>query len=64
MRLERFGEIRNDKYRGYVNDIHTSGAHLLSLINDLLDLSKVEAGKLELNFTSVDLGEVADHASG
>lgn len=62
MRLERFGEIRNDKYRGYVNDIHTSGAHLLSLINDLLDLSKVEAGKLELNFTAVDLGEVVDHA--
>jgi PAS domain S-box-containing protein len=62
MRLERFGEIRNDKYRGYVNDIHTSGAHLLSLINDLLDLSKVEAGKLELNFTAVDLAEVVDHA--
>jgi len=62
MRLERFGEIRNDKYRGYVNDIHTSGAHLLSLINDLLDLSKVEAGKLELNFTAVDIGEVVDHA--
>ncbi len=62
MRLERFGEIGNDKYRGYVNDIHASGGHLLSLINDLLDLSKVEAGKLELNFTSVNLGEVADHA--
>jgi PAS domain S-box-containing protein len=61
MRLERFGEIRNDKYRGYVNDIHMSGSHLLSLIDDLLDLSKVEAGKLELNFTAVPLGEVADH---
>ena len=62
MRLERFGEIPNDKYRGYVNDIHASGAHLLSLINDLLDLSKVEAGKLELNFTSVNLGDVLDHS--
>ena len=62
MRLERFGEIENEKYRGYVNDIHSSGSHLLSLINDLLDLSKVEAGKLELNFTSVSLPEVADHA--
>jgi PAS domain S-box-containing protein len=62
MRMERFGEIRNEKYRGYVSDIHASGAHLLSLINDLLDLSKVEAGKLELNFTSVALAEVIEHA--
>ena len=62
MRLARFGEIENEKYRGYVNDIYASGSHLLSLINDLLDLSKVEAGKLELNFTSVNLGDVADHA--
>jgi PAS domain S-box-containing protein len=62
MRLERFGEIRNDKYRGYVNDIYNSGSHLLSLIDDLLDLSKVEAGKLELNFTAVSLAEIADHA--
>ncbi|CAN5225378.1 hypothetical protein BH10PSE7_BH10PSE7_05250 [soil metagenome] len=62
MRLERFGEIRNDKYRGYVNDIHSSGSHLLSLINDLLDLSKVEAGKLELNFTAVNLADVTEHS--
>ena len=61
MRTERFGEIENEKYLGYANDIHKSGTHLLSLINDLLDLSKVEAGKLELNFTSVDLrGIIAD----
>lgn len=54
----QFGELKNDRYRGYVNDIHSSGKHLLSLINDLLDLSKVEAGKLELKFTSVDLNEI------
>jgi PAS domain S-box-containing protein len=62
MRLERFGKMPNDKYKGYVNDIHASGGHLLSLINDLLDLSKVEAGQLELNFTSVSLSDVCDHA--
>jgi PAS domain S-box-containing protein len=61
MRLGRFGEIENEKYRGYVHDIHASGSHLLSLINDLLDLSKVEAGKLELNFTSVNLQDVTEH---
>jgi PAS domain S-box-containing protein len=63
MRTERFGEIRNDKYRAYANDIHNSGAHLLSLINDLLDLSKVEAGKLELNFTAESVAEATDHAT-
>jgi signal transduction histidine kinase len=56
---EKFGPIGNERYRDYLKDIHTSGGHLLSLINDLLDLSKIEAGKLQLEFADVALNEIA-----
>jgi len=58
MMEERFGAIGNDRYRQYLRDIHTSGGHLISLLSELLDLSKIEAGKLELTFTGVNLNDL------
>src|SRR6185437_15863606 len=55
---ERFGPIGNARYRDYLKDIHSSGNYVISLVNDLLDLSKIEAGKLDLAFAEVSLNEV------
>ncbi len=58
MRTELLGPIGNQKYRGYAKDILASAQHLLQIIEDMLDVSKIEAGKLELNESEVDLGRV------
>jgi signal transduction histidine kinase len=60
MLQERLGTIGNPRYRGYIEDIHQSGLYALSLLNDLLDISKIEAGKFELDFTSVDVPELVE----
>jgi two-component system cell cycle sensor histidine kinase PleC len=51
-------EMDGQKFDGYISDIHTSGVHLLSLINDILDYSKAEAGKLELEVSEVNLNKL------
>jgi|GEM_PF-1142089 PAS domain S-box-containing protein len=51
---ERFGPVGNQRYKDYLKDIHASGALVMSLVNDLLDLSKIEAGKMDFAFASID----------
>ena len=65
-----FSEVLSDgilgdlqpKHQEYVQDIHSSGQHLLSLINDILDLSKVEAGRMELDVAKFDVGAAINNA--
>ena len=64
MMTERFGPIGNERYREYLKDIHGAGAHLVSLLNDLLDLSKVETGKLDLSFGNVGVNDLTQQCVG
>src|SRR5581483_4639020 len=57
-----FGALGSDKYYEYCRDIHRSGEYLLDVINDVLDMSKIEAGRLKLDFESVELGRELDDA--
>ena len=59
---QMFGEI-NERQEEYLRDIHGSGKHLLELLNEILDLSKVEAGQMNLGYTTFELAPVLDHAA-
>ncbi len=60
MQGEVFGPLGNPHYKDYVADIHSSGRHLLDLINEILDLSRIEAGRYTLNEGPVVLAEVVE----
>ena len=60
MMEERFGPVGSDRYREYLRDIRSAGLHALSLINDLLDLSKIQAGKMALDRAPIDVNEAIE----
>jgi signal transduction histidine kinase len=61
---ERFGSIGNERYREYLKDMHAAGTQLVSMLNDLVDLSKVESGQLDLNFVEFDLNDLTQQCVG
>ena len=62
MSNEVMGPLENKHYKEYAGDIHSSGFHLLKLINEILDLSRVEAGRYELNEEAINLVQVVDES--
>jgi len=60
MIAERFGALGNERYLDYMKDIRASGERVIAIINDLLDLSRIETGKLDLAFTNQNLNELVE----
>ncbi len=59
---ELFGPIANERYREYVGDIRTSSSHLLAILDEVLDLSRIEAGRLDLEESPVDIAQIVGEA--
>lgn len=63
MMKETFGPLANEKYKEYLGDIHLSARHLLEIINEVLDMSKIEAGRVELDEEPFDIGQLIQAVS-
>jgi len=63
IRQETLGPVAPARYRDYIDDVHASGKHLLTLINDILDLAKIEAGRQELDEQELDIAGLMRQAS-
>src|SRR6266436_5855248 len=59
---EYLGPVGSPRYKEYAGDIHNSGAHLLSLINDLLDVAKIEAGRMEVEPQMIETARALEGA--
>ena len=62
LQARMFGPLGSDKYSEYADDIHNSGIHLLTVINDILDMAKIEAGQLQIDCEQVDMAPLLDEA--
>ena len=60
MIAERFGALGNERYVEYMKDIRSSGEHVIAIINDLLELSRIETGKLDLTFANQNLNDLVE----
>jgi signal transduction histidine kinase len=63
MRMELYGPLGDARYADYMGDIHKSGSHLLSLINDILDLARLDASRVELDDEDIDIRELIDETT-
>ncbi|WP_417317356.1 ATP-binding protein [Emcibacter sp.] len=61
MEQELLGPLGNDQYKSYLQDIHTSGRHLMELISEILDVAKIESGKFALSRDEITLGELVEN---
>jgi len=62
MQAQIYGPIANDKYLSYLGDIHSSGQHLLTMINQILDLARAESGRMEVQFAPVAVPDVVEQS--